>query len=60
MCGQSYGKHGELPDDRCDTRCPGSSTHCGGAFANLVYETWPHGKTKDYVSLGILEQIRFL
>ena len=38
LCGDSYGKHGPLPESRCVLACPGDATqNCGGWWANDVY-----------------------
>ena len=39
LCGNSYGKHGSIPESRCETSCTGDKTRtCGGGWANAVYK----------------------
>lgn len=46
-CGQEHGQHGLAVDGVCDSTCAGQawelawdrSVHCGGAWANAVYQT---------------------
>ena len=39
-CGNSYGKHGALPESDCGYKCPGDeSISCGGILANSIYNS---------------------
>ena len=48
-CGNSYGKHGQLPDTRCNTQCVGQwnePLRCGGELANSVFKVTKEFDTK--------------
>ena len=39
LCGNSYGKYGNISESMCQTSCPGDETQtCGGGWANAIYE----------------------
>ena len=39
FCGDSYGKYGELPPDKCDAPCLGNrQDKCGRSLFNAVYD----------------------
>ena len=43
-CGNTYGSHGEAPEEECSIVCSGDkNTKCGGSWHNSVYST---GNTK--------------
>jgi len=38
-CGNEYGKHGKVDDDKCDMPCSGDpDTMCGASFYNSIYD----------------------
>ena len=44
LCGNSFGRHGHVPESRCQTKCNGDRAQkCGGAWANAVYKVSNQG-----------------
>lgn len=40
FCGNTYGRYGELPEDKCSSECKSKrDSFCGGHWSNSVYKT---------------------
>lgn len=40
FCGNTYGRYGELPEDKCSSECESKrDSFCGGHWSNSVYDT---------------------
>lgn len=40
FCGNNYGRYGELPQDKCSSKCTSKrDSFCGGHWSNSVYKT---------------------